>query len=38
VWLKYEEYPGLAMSRSIGDTIAASVGVIYEPGKILSNY
>ena len=27
-----ENYPGLAMSRSIGDTIAKSLGVIAEPG------
>jgi hypothetical protein len=33
VWLKKENIPGLAMSRSIGDLIAASVGVIEEPGK-----
>lgn len=32
VWLKTENYPGLAMSRSIGDFVAASVGVICEPG------
>jgi serine/threonine protein phosphatase PrpC len=29
--LKYEAYPGLAMSRSIGDLIASKVGVIAEP-------
>ena len=27
VWLKNENYPGLAMSRSIGDGVAHSVGV-----------
>lgn len=27
VWLKNEELPGLAMSRSFGDEVAASVGV-----------
>lgn len=27
VWLKNEQYPGLAMSRSIGDACAHSVGV-----------
>lgn len=27
VWLKHEELPGLAMSRSLGDKIAHSVGV-----------
>jgi serine/threonine protein phosphatase PrpC len=33
VWLKNENIPGLAMSRSIGDLVAASVGVSSEPGK-----
>jgi serine/threonine protein phosphatase PrpC len=33
VWLMKESYPGLAMSRSIGDACAHSVGVIAEPGK-----
>ena len=31
VWVKNEMYPGLAMSRSIGDFIASSVGVIPNP-------
>jgi serine/threonine protein phosphatase PrpC len=31
VWLKYQDMPGLAMTRSLGDTVAASVGVISEP-------
>ena len=31
VWLKYEDVPGLAMSRSFGDEVAASVGTISEP-------
>ena len=31
VWKKGEAYPGLAMSRSIGDFIATSVGVIPVP-------
>jgi len=31
VWLRDEEIPGLAMSRSFGDRVAASVGVIAEP-------
>ena len=31
VWLKNKEEPGLAMSRSIGDKIAHSVGVSDEP-------
>ena len=32
VWLKHENVPGLAMARSMGDTVAAQVGVIHEPG------
>ena len=31
VWIKNEDYPGLAMSRSFGDRIAQTVGVISEP-------
>ena len=31
VWVKDQMYPGLAMSRSIGDFIASSVGVIPNP-------
>ena len=31
VWVKGENYPGLAMSRSIGDFAAKSVGVISDP-------
>ncbi|CAD8057885.1 unnamed protein product [Paramecium sonneborni] len=31
VWLKGEDIPGLAMSRSFGDKVAASCGVICEP-------
>lgn len=31
IWLKYEDYPGLSMSRSIGDFIAEEIGVINEP-------
>ena len=31
IWLKNSEIPGLAMSRSIGDSIAHSVGVISVP-------
>ena len=31
VWLKDEDAPGLAMSRSFGDGVAHSVGVISEP-------
>ena len=33
VWLSKEDVPGLAMSRSIGDYVAQSVGVIPNPGK-----
>jgi hypothetical protein len=32
VWLKDADIPGLAMSRSFGDKVAASCGVISEPG------
>jgi len=31
VWMKNEQIPGLAMSRSIGDHVASQVGVIAEP-------
>lgn len=31
VWLKNHEFPGLAMSRSLGDKLAHTVGVIPEP-------
>jgi serine/threonine protein phosphatase PrpC len=31
VWLKTSNIPGLAMSRSLGDGLAASVGVIPDP-------
>ena len=31
VWLKEQDVPGLGMSRSFGDLVAASVGVIAEP-------
>ena len=34
VWLPHEDSPGLAMSRSLGDYQAHSIGVIPEPGKI----
>ena len=36
VWLQYEQTPGLAMSRSFGDLVAARVGVINEP-EIISH-
>ncbi len=32
VWLKDKDFPGLAMSRSIGDKLAHTVGVIAVPG------
>jgi len=31
VWLSYADLPGLAMSRSLGDTIAKEAGVISQP-------
>lgn len=31
VWLKTQNIPGLAMSRSFGDKVASSVGVVSEP-------
>lgn len=31
IWLKEEDLPGLAMSRSFGDMVAASVGCISSP-------
>lgn len=34
VWLKDENIPGLAMTRSIGDLVASTVGVSWEPGII----
>lgn len=33
VWLKTENIPGLAMSRSVGDKVAHSVGVSSDPGR-----
>ena len=35
VWVRNQEFPGLAMSRSLGDKLAHTVGVIPEPGKYL---
>ena len=37
VWVKGEGYPGLAMSRSIGDLIASKIGVIPDPEIIEYN-
>lgn len=34
VWLKDEDIPGLAMTRSIGDLVAESVGVTWKPGNL----
>jgi serine/threonine protein phosphatase PrpC len=34
VYLRDKDYPGLAMSRSIGDSVAHQAGVINEPGKV----
>ena len=31
VWLKEEQIPGLAMSRSLGDLMAVRAGVIPDP-------
>ena len=31
VWLKKEDVPGLAMTRSLGDQVAAKVGVSAKP-------
>ena len=33
VWLKNSNYPGLAMTRAIGDLAGAKAGVISEPGR-----
>lgn len=33
VWLPGKNVPGLAMSRSIGDLVAASIGVQWQPGN-----
>jgi len=38
VYFKGKEGPGLAMSRSIGDTDAHSIGVIEKPGNNHFNY
>jgi serine/threonine protein phosphatase PrpC len=31
VWMLNKSLPGIAMTRSLGDTIAKSIGVIFEP-------
>ena len=33
VWARGQDFPGLAMSRSLGDKLAHTVGVIGDPGK-----
>jgi hypothetical protein len=38
VWLKTQNYPGLAMSRSIGDLMAGSIGVTCEPGNFFKYF
>lgn len=30
--MKNQNYPGLAMSRSVGDLVASSIGVTCDPG------
>ena len=35
VWLKNEDIPGLAMTRSMGDATGCMAGVIAEPGKYI---
>ena len=37
VWVKGKDYPGLAMSRSIGDLKGKSIGVIPDPGILEYN-
>jgi len=38
VWLKTKQAPGLAMTRSLGDLVAKTVGVTHEPEiKVFSN-
>lgn len=37
VWVKGERHPGLAMSRSIGDEIAESIGAVHDPEIIVKD-
>lgn len=37
VWVNGERHPGLAMSRSIGDEIAESIGVVHNPEIIVKD-
>ena len=38
VWVKDEEYPGIAVSRSIGDNVAEKIGVISDPDFIIKSF
>jgi serine/threonine protein phosphatase PrpC len=38
VWVKGEKFPGIAISRTLGDEVAKSVGVICTPEFIEKNY
>ncbi len=33
VWLSKENFYGISMSRSVGDSLVKNLGVIWEPGK-----
>ena len=37
VWCKGKDYPGIAMSRSLGDAVAKGIGVCCEPEIMLRN-
>lgn len=37
VWLKNEQFPGLAMSRSIGDLISTRAGIVSTPDVLIHN-
>ena len=37
VWCKGKDYPGIAMSRSLGDAVGKTIGVCYEPEIMLRN-
>jgi len=34
--MKSQNYPGLAMSRSVGDLVASSIGVTCDPGNFFT--
>lgn len=36
VWMKFEDYPGLAMSRSLGDFVSKKLGVTPTPDVKIS--